>query len=687
MTALSLLTESRQISITVSLPSMLTFFSNILVVTEPSIVITATYPNLKACLAVNGNVTFAGLNIEVTIAKENNTYALTASTDEVNFEDIIESFAADILPRELRPLLTNLPLNQIVISKMTMKLPLILQAGVQQIHISGIPSLSGFSLGEISAIIVKEASEIVHIIEAIELPSINLANFLKQLVPSVSFDSIPFINQDLDINLVLSPKTLPNIKLFGEKFRDLDIFKGFSFQSRLSFPASCSLDPFCLVARYLLNTDSFNLHGVIANPNQFILRATVDDISLGSALTISEAGIEVQVDDTHGISVGIVGVIELNSPSLTFQSRVFFSTITSEVVLEMTMSGCWENALGIPILDICNLHGSVALLAGSTISGFSLGGQVRIGKQNCGQVITATGYIGINAVTPAENYYYANVNNSITIPSLFEAFCITISLPRPLAQTGFPDGFRSSFSLTGKELPLIPLSIPQGFHFSGTLNILGLRLHGDMVINLPDGVNGTVELPALDIGGLLTIYKSSSDRNNGPIFRAVVHVPSARVTLEASGYLSTLGISLETNMRITNDSYEFSFSGRMLGLFEADLFISAPYGPFSSPSFQVRGSFKSDLFSQLEDLIESVMEKTADVASKAVDEAQSFLNSRVSDLRSAESAFQSARREVDNAEEIFNDAIREVNRLQDRLDRVCSRRSCSSGRVRIIPLI
>ena len=81
------------------------------------------------------------------------------------------------------------------------------------------------------------------------------------------------------------------------------------------------------------------------------------------------------------------------------------------------------------------------------------------------------------------------------------------------------------------------------------------------------------------------------------------------------------------------------------------------------------------------------MEKTADVASKAVDEAQSFLNSRVSDLRSAESAFQSARREVDNAEEIFNDAIREVNRLQDRLDRVCSRRSCSSGRVRIIPLI
>ena len=384
VTAFSLLTESKQVSIAVSLPSIMGFFSNILLITEPSVVITATYPNLKACLAVNGNVTFAGLDIEVTIAKENNTYILTASTDEINLANIIESFTADILPRELCPLLSSLPLNQVVISEMTMKLPLILQAGVQQIHISGIPSLSGFSLGEISAIIVQEASEVVHIIEAIELPSLNLANFLRRLVPSVSFNRIPFINQDLDINLVLSPKTLPNIKLFGEKFRDLDILKGFSFQSRLGFPATCSLDPFCLVARYLLNTDSFDLHGVIANPNQFILRASVDDISLGSALTISEAGIEIQVDDSRGVSVGIVGVIELTSPSLTFQSRVFFSTITSEVVLEMTMSGCWERALGISILTVCNLHASVAMVAGVQLTGLSLGGQVHIGKQSCG---------------------------------------------------------------------------------------------------------------------------------------------------------------------------------------------------------------------------------------------------------------------------------------------------------------
>ena len=683
ITSFSLLTEARQISITVSLPQTLTFFSNILVVSEPSIVITASYPNLDICLAVNGNLAIAGVDIDVAIAKQNSTYVLTASTDEINFANIIEGFAADILPRELRPLLTALPLTHIVISEMTMKLPLTNLPGVgslQQIYVSGVPSLSGFTLGEISAIIVRETSGIVHVIEAIELPSINLANFLGRLIPLVSFDSIPFINQDLDINLVLSPKTLPNIKLFGEKFHDLDIFKGLSFQSQLSFPSGCSLDPFCVVTRYLLNTDSFNLHGIITNSRQFTLRATVDDISVGSALTISEAGIEIQVDESRGVSVGIVGVIELSSPSLTFQSRVFFSTVTSEVVLEMTMSGCWENALGITFLDVCNLHASSAFVAGVMISGLSLGGQVRIGKQNCGRVITATGYVGISAATPTQNYFYADINSTVTIPSLLEAVCIRIpQLPQPLSQTGFPNGFRTSFSLNGIELPLIPLSIPAGFHLSGTVNLLGLQLQADVTISLPEGLNATIVLPALDAGSLLRMYKSRSNQSQGPTLRALIHAPSNVVNIEASGYVSTLGISLETTMRITNDGYEFTFSGCMLSLFEVDLSLSAPYGPFSLAPFQVSGSFKSDLFSQIEDLIKDVLEKTADAASTAVDEAQDFLNGRVSDLRVAESAFESARSEVDNAEQIVDSAVREVNKLKDRLDRVCSKRSCSSG--------
>ena len=681
VTSFSLLTEASQISIEVSLPRTLTYFSNILVVSEPSMVITASYPNLDICLAVSGNLTLAGINIDVAIAKQNSTYVLTASTDEINFANIIEGFAADILPRELRPILTAIPLTQVVISEMTMKLPLTLPSvgGPQQIYVSGVPSLTGFTLGEINAIIVRETSGAVHVIEAIELPSINLANFLGQLIPLVSFDSIPFINQDLDIDLVLSPKTLPNIKLFGEKFRDLGIIKGVSLQTQLSFPSGCSLDPFCVVARYLLNTDSFNLHGIITNSRQFTLRATVDDISVGSALTISEAGIEIQVDESRGVSIGIGGVIELSSPSLTFQSRVFFSTVTSEVVLEMTMSGCWENALGITFLKICNLHASSSFAAGTMLSGLSLGGRVSIGKQSCGRVITATGYVGINAVSPTQNYFYADINSEVTIPSLLEAFCISIrQLPRPLSQTGFPNGFRTSFSLIGIELPRIPLSIPQGFHFKGAVNLLGLQVQADITISLPEGLNATIELPVLDAGSLLRMYRSRSNQSQGPILRALIHAPSNRVDIEASGYLSTLGISLETTMRIRND-IEFTFSGRMLSLFEADLVLSAPYGAFSSAGFEVRGSFKSDLFSRIEDLIKNVLEKTANAASRAVDEAQDFLNGRVRELRAAESALERARGKVDDAERIFDSAVREVNELKDRLDRVCTKRSCRSG--------
>ena len=152
------------------------------------------------------------------------------------------------------------------------------------------------------------------------------------------------------------------------------------------------------------------------------------------------------------------------------------------------------------------------------------------------------------------------------------------------------------------------------------------------------------------------------------------------MNIEASGYLSTLGISLETTLRITNDMYDFTFSGRLLDLFEVDLSLSAPYGTFSSAHFQVHGSFKSDLFSQIEDLMENVMEEAANVASAAVDEAQSFLNGRISDLEAAESGFRSAQNELNNAEQIFDDAVREVNNLRDRLDSVCSTRSCGSSK-------
>ena len=167
------------------------------------------------------------------------------------------------------------------------------------------------------------------------------------------------------------------------------------------------------------------------------------------------------------------------------------------------MSGCWENAFGANWLDICSIQSSMGMIPGVTLTSLALAGKVHIGDESCGTPLVATGFVGIDVITPANNYYYVNIQGSTTVSTILSAFCISISVPAPLAESGFPHGFISSFSLAGVELPHVPLSIPQGYRLNGTLNILGLEASADVTIGLPNGIEFAAALPPINVGDLL----------------------------------------------------------------------------------------------------------------------------------------------------------------------------------------
>ena len=344
------------------------------------------------------------------------------------------------------------------------------------------------------------------------------------------------------------------------------------------------------------------------------------------------------------------------------------------------MSGCWENAFGASWLDICSIQASVAMIPGVTLTGLSLGAQVRIGDESCGTPLVATGFVGIDILTPTRNYYYVNLEGSATVGAILEALCIDLSIPAPLAESGFPNGFLSSFSLFGVELPHVPLSIPQGYRFKGTLNILGLEASADVNIGFPDGIYFAIALPPINVGGLLQMSASQSDTSNGPFLTADIDLlPTPNVDVQASGYLSVLGISLETTLTITNTQYIFNIEGKFLNLFEASLHIYASYGNIQTASFQVQGSFTNNLYSTLENLIKNGLSAAADDATKAFDDAERDLNSAKDTLNSARGALDDAQDEVDKAQRAFDDAVAEVARLRNRVDSICSTKSCGSG--------
>ena len=487
------------------------------------------------------------------------------------------------------------------------------------------------------------------------------------------------LNLELEAAILISPASLPNVRLTGDKLSGFSIEKGVSVQASMQFPEDCSSDAFCAVAQSLIGEDAqLSLQGTIASITSFTLFAGVSNINLGGGIVMSEAGVEIH--DGVMNSVGIVGAVDLSNPDITLAARIALGT--SGVMLEMTMSGCWVNAFGASWLTICSLQSSVAMIPGLTLTGLALGGEVHIGDEICGTTLVATGFVGIDILTPSQNYYYVNIQGSTTVGTILDAFCIDISVPAPLAESGFPRGFISSFSLAGVELPHVPLSIPLGYRLNGTLNILGLEASADVTIGLPDGIQFAVSLPPINVGGLLRMYASSSDQSQGPFLNAdITLLPTPNVDIQASGYVSVLGITLETTLTITNTEYIFDIQGKMLNLFDASLHISASYGNIEQATFQVQGSFTNNLYDVIEDLIKDGLNIAGQAASAAFDAAKAELDRLNGALNGAKNALQAGRDELDRAQGAFDAAVAEVRRLENEVNSICSIRSCGSGEI------
>ena len=677
--------NSRVMSVEVVLPMMLTYFDDILSITDTAAVITVNFMDNTFTVAVNGELTIASTTLDVTIAQDNmEQYVLQASTERLHITNIVQQFGAEVLPSQLNSISTNIPFLNFVIESPQVTLPLM--SSPLQVHISGRPIVNGYNIGPTALTIIKNLNR-VYLVQGLKLQSVNFADLLGSITPTFSalLRAIIFLDQDINTALLISPEYLPDVALSSVEFSDFVIGRGLSIKATIPIPSTCSLDPFCAVYRFLLGEGyTITLQGTIVNPSLYSLIARIDDITIGSRLTITDAGVEVRVGATTDI--GITGTIALNNPELIFTCRIAIRQPTAQVALEMTMSGCWQNPFGLPHVAICNLLSSIAIQPGVTVpTGLAFGGELRIGDEQCGRVITAVGFIGLDTVAPQENYFHADVQGAVTIPSLLEAFCVTgVNLPRPLASSGFPNGFLMSFASIENVLPHVQLTIHQGFRFNGTINILGLNVHAEIGVELPDGFSMRAALPQIDIGnGLLVMTRSSSQlgQSEGPIFLADIDLlPQHSVSVVAQGHFSVLGISVQTNLSITNNGYSLQFEGRMLNLFQAILTVSAPYGSIISASYRVRGTFRSDLYSAIENSISNVVQTVSDEAIRIVNGQQLDLDNARQISEEANRALDAAQGEFDRAQGAFDNAVREVDRLSREVDNICHIRGCGSGK-------
>ena len=311
-----------------------------------------------------------------------------------------------------------------------------------------------------------------------------------------------------------------------------------------------------------------------------------------------------------------------------------------------------------------------------------IGGEVRLGNPSCvRRPIIASGYIGVDQLSPNNNFYYAKVNR-VTMGTLLQGFCIRFRLPRPLADSGFPKGFLTSFSPIGKELPKVGISIPAGYRLKGSINILGLVAHADVTISVPKGVRMNIALSPLKIArGLLQMYASSRDRSRGPFLRVFITAhPRPKVDIHASGFVSVLGIQAEAMLRITNTQYEYRIAGKFLHLFQASLHITAKYGNIKRAGFRVRGNLKNDFFAIVRRKIQRGLQSSSRAATRAIDNAKRKVNSKKVVFKRAIGKLQSAQHRVNQARGAFNRAMDKLRSWEGKVRRLCTIKHCGSSK-------
>jgi len=522
-----------------------------------------------------------------------------------------------------------------------------------EVRLGGTPVIQGFTVTTLECLVIKTgtSSSKTNMILGFKLGHLNFADLLMA-VTKFNFGSVfPLLKQTVDATVTISPVSSTEVKFSIGELAAIPVNSGVTLTASMTFPKICeNNDIFCAYAGILIGHDTIlTLKAAFLSSTDFPIFASVINLDLGNSLSLENAGLEIVGGKSSRI--GLVGAVQLQEPPLLFTAGI--SAGTKGLTLQLSVSNCWEEAFNVKWLTLCNFLGSVDFAPPTGITGFAFGAEIRLGYPDSGHQLMAQGYMGVSIINPLENYYYVSFT-SITMGPLLKAFKVSFSLPKPLADSGFPEGFLSSFSAVAVNLEEVGVSIPAGYTIKGTLDILGLQGRADITIGLPNLIDINVGLPPIKVGSILTMYSSSSNSISGPQLKAKVQLlPSPNVNIEAQGYLNVLGISLEASLRITDTLYQYDISGKILNLFNAQMSIMSSYRNIKNAVFQVKGEFEADLRNNVKELTVNLLKDEGSKAENAYNQASSEVEKYLKLQKEAQS-------EVNKAKKILDDAINGV---------------------------
>ena len=674
---LLLFLSNRTVELSVKVPFSFNVFIDEIEISNLSvrIKVTLSSPPLIHEFYASGLVQLGGVMFDAAIDYDRPTYLIDICADRIGLDDIATAVSS-VLP--VSDIITTLGLGSIALHSPCFNMQFEPSQPPEFLCLSADILQTDILSSGVAACMTQDKQWIY----GLEIHDFVMSELLSRLVGN-SVKTVSFLNQRLGIAVVISPANYADLPLKGELFDEVEeatkIVSGTTLVARTSWPPTCSSDHFCTMARSFIGPDATFFLVVKLHSNRLVtVDATMTDFRIGS-LMLHSASLEMRFSPNM-FSMGIAASTELTTPPIILKGAIRLKLPQLTFSLEMSTQGCWNRAFGLPFLDICDFYLSVSIRPGVPLAGLAFGARVRVGSPQC-YVLEAACYVGIDPNSPADNFFYAEMG-PFTLQRVLDLFCIPVNLPSFLGDTGFPEGFVTSYAQSPKVIPEVSLDIPRGFYFKGTINILGLRVQCEMVLDPPRLIDVYARLYPLQLaGGLFKMCESRSVCTRGPFLHVILQSSPSHVSVEASGYVSVLGIKAEAVMKISDSGYEVNLSGSIFGALEAELRVYASYGSLADAEFGVEGKININILRQLEEGVKNLFKKAADGADKALSKVQEKLESAkgvfdkaVKVLRDAEGGVRRAREKVANAR-------RKLDDLRRKLNSICRIKKCGKGKL------
>jgi len=245
-----------------------------------------------------------------------------------------------------------------------------------------------------------------------------------------------------------------------------------------------------------------------------------------------------------------------------------FGTAAPQLVLCLSMTGTVNGLFGFPGLSVSNVAGSVTLLATPPF----FGGASFTAAITFGSAASVTGAFRYTT-NPAQDYFYVNFANGMTLGSLSAAALGTNNLPAWLGSTGVGAGTYFAYSGSPQSVTVngSAVSLGQGFATAGSITIFGF---GPVVFSStftvsPFVMSLNLVFPPIRIG-LCGLYATSAMTSG---FTMVV--TTAPFAANGNAFFSAPEFSASVALSATNTGFTFSTVATFLGDIQLSLLVAA----------------------------------------------------------------------------------------------------------------